>query len=463
MSGAEATSLPAAIQDSGLVSLGSGGVVLLSGGADSCALAFGLSRLKPRPTLHAVHLNYGLRSESGEDELACSRLCERLAIELTVVRPERGSGNLHAWARQERYRAAERVRRDLGLDWIAVAHTASDLAETVVYRLAVSPGTRALAAMPSRRGAVIRPLLGLSRQAVRRAATAAELPFVDDRSNDDPAFARARIRHEVMPVLADLNPSVLEAVARTREDLAEELDFLAAAGSQLVDFDRDGSPSVAASDLAAAHPAVRRFALRSVAESALGRAVPVSRQQAAAVLELAEHPEGGRIDIGEGASLVAESGRVGVDSGLSESLGSELPAVLEVPGSLDWRGWSIEAEEMRRAFLRRRTGCGNARPRSPRRPAGGQVLARRRPDATPRTRWQQVPAGPLHRPSSSAFQAAPVASPAVRRRSRLGARYRRGRGLPSCSGDFAGRAAHRMPTGAGAGGSAPRMGLESAS
>ncbi len=350
MSGAEADSLSAAIRDSGLVSPGSGGVILLSGGADSCALAFGLSRLKPRPTLHAVHLNYGLRSESGEDELACSRLCERLAIELTVIRPERGSGNLHAWARQQRYGEAERVRRDLALDWIAVAHTASDLAETVVYRLAVSPGTRALAAMPSRRGAVIRPLLGLSRQAVRQAATAAELPFVDDRSNDDPAFARARIRHEVMPVLADLNPSVLEAVARTREDLAEELDFLAAAGSQLVDFDPDGTPSVAASDLAAAHPAVRRFALRSVAESVLGRAVPVSRQQAAAVLELVEDPEGGRIDIGEGASLVAESGRVGVDSGSSPPFGSEAPAVLELPGSLEWNDWAIAAEEMRPPF-----------------------------------------------------------------------------------------------------------------
>jgi len=355
VSGAEPRILTEAIGASGLISPGSGGVILLSGGADSCALAFGLSRLEPRPALHALHLNYGLRSESGEDEAACIGVCERLGIELTVFRPERAEGNLHAWAREQRYGEAERVRRDRGLDWIAVAHTASDLAETVIYRLAVSPGTRALAAMPARRGAVIRPLLDLSREQVRRAATAAELPFVDDRSNDDPAFARTRIRHEVMPVLADLNPAVLEAITRTRRDLSEELDFLSAAGSGLLSSDPDGTPSIGVSDLAAAHPAVRRFALRAVAESVLGRPAPVSREQAALILRLAESPEGGRIDLGEGASLIAESGVVRVDPGPSAGAdpdpADEPRALLELPGAVEWGQWSIAAEEMRPPFI----------------------------------------------------------------------------------------------------------------
>ncbi len=350
MSDVESASLSEAIEASGLVAPGSGGVVLLSGGADSCALAFGLSCLDPSPRLHAVHLNYGLRAESGEDEAASARLCEQLGIELTVIRPGRGEGNLQAWARDERYRAAEQARRQHGLDWIAVAHTASDLAETVVYRLAVSPGSRALAAMPARRGAVIRPLLGLGRDQVRQAAVAAGLPFVDDRSNEDPAFARARIRHEVMPVLSDLNPGVLEAISRTRGDLAEELDFLAAAGAELVETGPDGTASIGVPDLVPVHPALRRAALRSIAESALGRSVPVSREQTAELMRLAGGPEGGRIDLGEGASLVAESGTVRVDPGPRAEPGADPPGVLELPGRLDWSGWTIEAEAMQPPF-----------------------------------------------------------------------------------------------------------------
>ncbi len=322
---------------------GSGGVILLSGGADSCALAWGLGRLEPRPELHAVHVNYGLRAESGDDEAAAERLCRQLGIGLTVIRPGRPEGNVQAWAREERYRAAERVRRDRGLDWIAVAHTASDLAETMLYRLAVSPGTRALAALPARRGTVIRPLLGLGREQVRRAAVAAGLPFVDDRSNDDPSFARTRIRHEVMPVLAGLNPSVLDAISRTRADLAEDLDFLAAAGAGLVEVEPDGSAVIPASSLAAAHPAVRRSALRSLAEAELDRPVPVSTQQVLSILRLAESPEGGRIDLGGGSLLVAESGVLRVDPG---SPADEPPVVLDLPGSVEWGAWSIAAERM---------------------------------------------------------------------------------------------------------------------
>ena len=110
---------------------------------------------------------------------------------------------------------------------------------------------------------MIRPLLGLSRDAVRRAAVDAGLPFVDDLSNTDPAFARTRIRHEVMPVLAELNPSLLDTMSRTRADLAEELDFLASAGAGLIEVEPDGTPAIHAPRLAATHPAVQRFALRA--------------------------------------------------------------------------------------------------------------------------------------------------------------------------------------------------------
>lgn len=349
-----------AIEASGLVAPGSTGVLLLSGGADSCALAFGLAGLTPRPEFCALHLNYRLREESDGDEAAAASLCRRLGIELVVEHPVSSagqSGNLQAWARDERYRAAEAVRAGRDLDWIAVAHTAGDLAETLIYRLAVSPGSRPLAAMPARRGAVIRPLLSLSREQVRAEAEAAGLPFVDDRSNDDPSFARSRIRNEVLPVLAELNPSVLKTLSVTRDDLAEELDFLSRTGAELVRVDPGGEPYLDEPTLARAHPALRRFALRALVEQSLGRPVPVSRRQVAAICRLASTPEGGRIDLGEGASMVAESGVVLVESGnrmvgadQSPGQGCLEPARFEIPGRIEWGGWSILAEALEPPF-----------------------------------------------------------------------------------------------------------------
>ena len=75
-----------------------------------------------------------------------------LGIELEVERPELGEGNVQAEAREARYAAAERLRRRAGLDWIATGHTRTDLAETVLYRLATSPGRRALLGLRPRRG-----------------------------------------------------------------------------------------------------------------------------------------------------------------------------------------------------------------------------------------------------------------------------------------------------------------------
>jgi tRNA(Ile)-lysidine synthase len=322
--------------------------VLLSGGADSSSLTFALagaagSGLLASGSPVALHVNYGLRPDSGEDEAAARGLCEELGVELVVERPVRGAGNLHAWAREVRYRAAESLLEDRGLDWIAVAHTRSDLVESVIYRLATSPGTRALAAMPDRRGNVIRPLLGLTRAEVREAATLAGIPFADDPSNDDPAFARARIRNEILPVLGQLNPGVLDAVAATRAELGEELDFLGVLADELL----GDSDTVSAVRLEEAHPALRRHVLRLLVERSYGRPVPVSRDQAAEALRLALDPEGGTVDLGGGAALAAESGTVSaavVDPALP-------PLALDLPGGSGvWGHWTIEAEEMSLPF-----------------------------------------------------------------------------------------------------------------
>src|SRR5262245_20825338 len=134
------STLARAVRESRVIGEGTRGVALVSGGADSAAMAGGLAELIGAEELTALHLNYGLRPDSGRDEETCSRLCEQLGIELVVERPDLGTGNVQAEARKARYAAASGMVGSRGLDWVATGHTRTDLAETVIYRLATSPG-----------------------------------------------------------------------------------------------------------------------------------------------------------------------------------------------------------------------------------------------------------------------------------------------------------------------------------
>src|SRR5262249_50770048 len=139
------------------------------------------------------------------------------------IAPER---NLQAAARDARYAAAERLRVRAGGTWIATGHTRTDLAETIVYRLAVSPRLRALRGLPAQSRRAIRPLPRLQRADARRLATEAGLPFADDETNLDPRFARNRVRAEVIPVLRELNSAAERNIAETQAGLIEEAELL---------------------------------------------------------------------------------------------------------------------------------------------------------------------------------------------------------------------------------------------
>jgi tRNA(Ile)-lysidine synthase TilS/MesJ len=150
-----------------------------------------------------------------------------------VERPELAEGNVQAEAREARYAAAERLRLARGLDWVATGHTRTDLAETVLYRLATSPGRRALLGLRERRGRVIRPLLSLDREEARRLVTEAGLPFADDPTNTEPVFARNRIRNEVLPVLREIGPETGGSPRRGRSPVPRSRGRSAATPSRL--------------------------------------------------------------------------------------------------------------------------------------------------------------------------------------------------------------------------------------
>ena len=337
--------LERAITDSGLVPSRTRGVALLSGGADSVGLLWGLAGLLGPGAITALHVNYGLRTDSGRDEATCRELSDRLGVELTVVRAGEREGNLHDWARTVRYGEAERIADRLGFDWIAVGHTRTDLVETVLYRLASSPGTRALRAMPARRGRIVRPLLGLGRDEVRDEVERAGLPFVDDPSNLDPSFARARIRVGVVPALGEVNPAFERNIARSIEELEEEAAFLEAEGSALIQRGSDSRPFINVDAIAGAAPAVARHGLRLLVEQATGRAVPVSIETAALVRRLAGRPEGGSADPGSGVMIEVGSGIVLAEQAGPATIEPERPpGRLPIPGVLGWDGWLFGAE-----------------------------------------------------------------------------------------------------------------------
>jgi tRNA(Ile)-lysidine synthase len=334
--------LARAVRGSGLVSDGSRGVVLISGGADSAAAAAGLVGALGAGAVIALHLNYRLRPDSDLDDATCAELCAKLGIELEIELPKLGDGNVQAEAREARYAAAERLRRARGLDWIATGHTRTDLAETVLYRLATSPGRRALLGLRARRGAVVRPILSLSREDVRELVAEAGLPFRDDPSNAGPVYARNRIRNEVLPVLREIGPEAEATIAETQAELAEEGEMLERlAADALAESGAELAGAISRDALERMDPVMRRLVLRRLAERAAGDSVPLGRTRAAQIWRLANEPEGGVIELGGGMEAHVEHGYVRFAAGRTAE---PAETTLTVPGACRFGSWEVRAE-----------------------------------------------------------------------------------------------------------------------
>jgi tRNA(Ile)-lysidine synthase len=215
----------------------------------------------------------------------------------------------------------------------------------MVYRLAVSPGARSLRCLPPQSGRVVRPLLDLERAELRGLATAAGLPFADDETNLDPAFARNRIRSEILPVLRDLSDAAERNISETQAELAEEANLLERVILEALDAAGAGAGALAirAEALAGSEPALRRLALRALAERATGRAVPLGRRRAAQIMRLAMMPEGGEVDLGHGVRAICEQGLIRFEPSM-EADAAPAPAPLRVPGSCRFGQWEVRAE-----------------------------------------------------------------------------------------------------------------------
>jgi tRNA(Ile)-lysidine synthase len=217
--------------------------VACSGGADSVTLLGLLCLLAPRERwrLSVGHVDHGLRPTSADEAALVQRLAAArgLACEVERLALAHGPG-LPARARQARRAALREQARRQGAAFVALGHTATDQAETMLLHLARGAGLPGLAAMAAHepwdegvavdplgpRGGWLRPLLALDRAQTRALAERLGLPFVDDPTNLDHRHPRVRMRHEILPVLRQLNPQVEAALARTSAHARQAEDAL---------------------------------------------------------------------------------------------------------------------------------------------------------------------------------------------------------------------------------------------
>ncbi len=300
------------VRDAGLLPVGKPLVAMLSGGRDSVCLLDLAVRLLGPEAVTALHVNYGLRPEgAGADEAHCATLCAGLGVRLEVERPRRpeGAGNLQSWARDTRYAAAAGLAESADA-LIATGHTADDQVETILYRLASSPSRRALLGMRARDGRLVRPLLAFTREETTAYCEERGLAWRDDPSNEQPTYARNRVRHGLLPALAEVHPAAARNVLRTAALLRDEAEVLDA----LVDDELDGSGEAPRGEIALQRlvelpPALRRLVVQRLADRAAGRPVAGAARHADQVATL--RPTGrSMLDLGSGVRAVVERGMV---------------------------------------------------------------------------------------------------------------------------------------------------------
>jgi tRNA(Ile)-lysidine synthase len=305
-------------------------VAMLSGGRDSVCLLDVAVALRGAGDVQALHVNYGLREAADADERHCASLCAELGVELSVVRagqaPGHEQGNLQAWARELRYDAAERLARKLDADAVDVAaeagggagagaliatgHTASDQVETILYRLAASPGRRALLGMAAVEGRLVRPLLAITREQTAAYCEARGLAWREDASNEDERFARARVRTRLVPALREIHPAAESNVLRTARLLGEEAELL----DELVERELEGGDgaSIELARLDRLPPALARLVVISLAERTVGTYVPQAGERVAELLALGARGGRSELHLGRFAAAVIDEGVLSV-------------------------------------------------------------------------------------------------------------------------------------------------------
>ncbi len=224
------------IKENELLNKGDQVVIGLSGGADSVCLLVVLKALWPLLNLKlaAVHVNHGLRGEAADaDQAYAAHLCRQLGVDCHIVRADvRTMAKAQHRSEEEvgrecRYAAFEALRKTMGDGKIAVAHHRDDLAETVLLNLMRGTGLKGLTGIPVKRGAVIRPLLGVTRAEIEHYLSDKAIAYCTDATNGETDYTRNKIRLQLMPYLKEnINPKAMEHLCMTAAMAADASAFM---------------------------------------------------------------------------------------------------------------------------------------------------------------------------------------------------------------------------------------------
>lgn len=343
-------------------------LVAVSGGPDSLALLHALARTRRETSLrlHGAHLDHGLRgAESDADAAFVARTCRELGLDLIseAVDTEAFRAthrlSLEDAARRLRYRFLARVAAELGTRFVAVGHTVDDQAETVLMNIVRGAGLTGLRGMGEstvRRSDgsevhVVRPFLaGVSRNDTEAYCEALGLEPRHDSSNSSLLMLRNRIRHEVIPSLARINPQVRDAILRLSESARRDLDHIErsvdAAWAAVVE-ERCASVLIDRAACARLDASVGAHLLRRVVGLAGDGLSDIELGHVDEMLDLLEGPAGRSIDLPGGLVFnvgyrTAQVGPSGLDMCPLPRLEGEVE--LAVPGETAVGAWLVVAE-----------------------------------------------------------------------------------------------------------------------
>jgi tRNA(Ile)-lysidine synthase len=304
-------------------------VIALSGGADSAALA--LAAVAREDPVRAITVDHGLPG-SALLVAAAREIAAVLGLTHEVV--EAHGGVSETDLRLARIEAIEAALRPGEV--VLTGHTRDDQAETVLGNLLRGAGPAGLAGIPARRGVWIRPMLDISREAARRIAGLAGLPFVDDPQNDDPAIRRNQLRQVTIPSLETrYNPALKAALARTARLAAADDEMLEKRAAAVPIRREEEAVLVPAAALATLPtPVGSRVARRAI--RMLLDPYPGSAEDVAAVMDAVSGTigqlSGGLLAEREGAFVTIHS---------PEAPAVPKPVELPVPGSVRFGAWLI--------------------------------------------------------------------------------------------------------------------------
>ncbi len=217
-------------------------VIAVSGGADSLALLHILHRLAPHFSwqLYVATLNHGLRGIQGEEDAHfVASFANQLTLPVTVGQVDVATFaqsqrlSIEAAARILRYRFLADICRQIGARFLVTGHHADDQAETILLHLLRGSGVTGLRGMAlasplpnAPEITLVRPLLRVSKPELVNYCKTHQLTPRHDTSNDDTALLRNRLRHEIVPLLAQINPNIIQTIARLADIITAEDDLI---------------------------------------------------------------------------------------------------------------------------------------------------------------------------------------------------------------------------------------------